>query len=136
MNQEETFAMEEEDAVALLLSDQLMEEDEDESEIYEMVDEEDEDLVIAATSQPKYSDDLDASSFYSDEAVETGEYEDDEGLVQENPFEPVYPATAGLLFENDSDSTSNVSHSNEKGVVLEALSLDNILPAGSRRRRN
>lgn len=135
MTADETFAMEEEDAAALLLSDQLMDED-DESEIYEMVDEEeDDDVVIAATSQPKYSDELD--SFYlEDDEDEEGE-DLEEGLVQENPFEPVYPATAaGLLFENDSDSSSNVAKSQEKGIVLEAVSLDNILPAGSRRRRN
>lgn len=131
--------MMEEDPVALLLSDELMEED-DESEIYEIEyneyeNEEDEDIVIAATSDPNNSEDMDASFFLEDD-------EDDNGLVEENPFEPVYPAaSAGLLFENDDPKASANSQSIDKsatatGIVLEAVSLDNILPAGSRRRRN
>ena len=129
----------EEDPAALLLSDELMEED-DESEIYEIEDVEDDendddfDVVIAATSDPRQSDDMDASFFLDED-------EDTSDLVEENPFEPVYPAAAaGLLFENDIPiDSSNASLAKEKspsGIVLEAVSLDNILPAGSRRRRN
>lgn len=120
----------ERDPALLLLSDELMEEegeDDDESEIYEMEDDQDEDFedeIIAGTPQPPYSDEMDDASFYDENAS-------DEGLVQENPFEPVYPAAAaGLLFD---DSISAADDS--KGIVLEAVSLDNILPAGSRRRR-
>lgn len=110
-------------------------EDDDESEIYEMDEEEfeeeyEDDEIIPGTSQPKYSDEMDSFDF--DEAETEGSAVD---LVQENPFEPVYPAvSAGLLFDENSNNEQH-SHS-EKGMVLEAISLDNILPAGSRRRRN
>ena len=117
--------MEEEDAAVLLLSDQLMEED-DESEIYEMMEDEDDDEMIVGTPQPQYSDEIDASFCEEEDSLIN-----DEGLVQENPFEPVYPAAGGLLFDADEKEPAGT----EKGMVLEAVSLDNILPAGSRRRR-
>lgn len=116
------------DPALLLLSDELMD-DEDESEIYDMEDMEEDfdDEIIAGTPQPPYSDEMDDASFYDEEDVVGSE----EGLVQENPFEPVYPAAAaGLLFDD------SVVEPTAKGIVLEAISLDNILPAGSRRRRN
>ena len=112
----------------------------DDSEIYEMDEEEceEEDYeVIPGTSEPKFSDEMD--SFYLDEEGEGDSSAID--LVHENPFEPVYPAaSAGLLFdENSSDSSNEHQHHQEqsiegKGMVLEAISLDNILPVGSRRR--
>lgn len=118
----------EEDAAILLLSDQFMEDEEDdENEIYEMMeDEEDDDEIIIGTPQPQYSDDLDESFCDDEDLMGNG----DDGLVQENPFEPVYPANAGLLFETDGPDATSVG----KGMVLEAISLDNILPVGSRRR--
>ena len=119
----------EEDAALLLLSDQLMDDEEDDdNEIYEMIDDDEDDEIIVGTPQPRYSDDIDDGSFFEDEEFMGN---GDEGLVQENPFEPVYPATAGLLFENDEPTTTT-----GKGIVLEAISLDNILPIGSRRRRS
>lgn len=121
---------EEEDAALLLLSDQLMDDEDDESEIYEMMEDEEDDEIIAGTPQPSYSDDIDASFFDDEEDFNGG---DAEGLVQENPFEPVYPANAGLLFEATEEEKPETSG---KGIVLEAISLDNILPAGSRRRRS
>ena len=110
-----------------------MDDDED-SEIYEMdeedFEEEDDEIVIPATSEPKFSDEMEA--FYLDDEGEE-EYSAVD-LVQENPFEPVYPATsAGLLFDENSSDTNE--QNSGKGIVLEAVSLDNILPAGSRRRR-
>jgi hypothetical protein len=121
------------DPALLLLSDQLMDDEDDESEIYEMMEDEEDDEIIVGTPQPQYSDDVD-SSFYDDADFMgggVGGEDDDEGLVQENPFEPVYPASAGLLFETETQEPETT----EKGIVLEAISLDNILPAGSRRRR-
>lgn len=110
--------------------------DEEDSEIYEMDDEDfeeedEEEIVIPATSE-RFSDEMD--SFYLNEDGDDDSSAID--LVQENPFEPVYPAsTAGMLFdENSSDTAENVGSAAGKGMVLEAVSLDNILPAGSRRR--
>ena len=119
---------EEEDPAALLLSDQLMDEDEDEDEIYEMADDtvnfeedEDRDEIIAGTPEQE-------TSFYLDK-----EEVEDDGFVQENPFEPVYPATAALL---GSEENVDALKAEGGGMVLEAVSLDNILPAGSRRRHH
>lgn len=114
-----------------------MEEDEEDIEIYEMGDEEDDDyyeeddeIIIPPTSEPKYSDVMDEDSFCVDD-----EESFDVGLVQENPFEPVYPAvSAGLLFDENFRTENDQKFTSEKGMVLEAISLDNILPAGSRRR--
>ena len=118
----------EEDAALLLLSDQLMDDEEDdENDIYEMIEDDEDDEIIVGTPQHQYFDDIDASFCEDEDLIGNG----DEGLVQENPFEPVYPATAGLLFETDEPTTTA-----GKGIVLEAISLDNILPSGSRRRRS
>ena len=123
---------EEEDPALLLLSDQLMDDEEDESEIYEMEeddgDDDDDDEIIAGTPQASYSDEI-AASFCDEGEDFMGSGGDVEGLVQENPFEPVYPATAGLLCDDEPEAGE------KGGIVLEAISLDNILPAGSRRRR-
>ena len=130
----------EEDAAAILLSDQLMMDDDDDDDIFIMNDveyqEDDEENSNQSPSAYAYesTDDIHAS-FDND-------IDEEDGLVEEIPFEPVYPATAGLLFsessedkdENENDNDSNYSSS--KGIVLEAVNLDNILPVGSRRRRN
>lgn len=131
---------EEEDSAALLLSDQLMDDEDD--DIYDMegADEEDEeDYNDNNQEMGNYGMDQEDqdSSFYLDGDEEDSKYNStDSGLVEENPFEPVYPA-AGALFgqENCNDSAENCAATTEKGMVLEAVSLDNILPAGSRRRR-
>lgn len=121
----------------MLLSDQLMDDEED-NEIYEMDerdddDDEEEEVVIPGTSE-RFSDEMD--SFYLNEDEDEDSAID---LVQENPFEPVYPATAaGMLFDENSSgrSVTKIITCIGKGMVLEAVSLDNILPAGSRRRHN
>lgn len=132
MRTDEIYLMDEEDPAALLLSDELMDDEDEESEIYEMgegeivedYDEYEQEEMVSGTPQ---SDEMDAS-FYIDDDAEDAE---EDGLVQENPFEPVYPASAALLGDSDFDKSES-----GKGIVLEAVSLDNILPAGSRRRRN
>lgn len=119
--------MEEEDQAALLLSDQLMDEDDD-SEIYEMTEdnfEEEDDEIVVGT--PEFEE-MNASFYINDEEEEV-----DEGLVIENPFEPVYPVASGALLVTDENVDTSITG---KGIVLEAVSLDNILPAGSRRRRS
>lgn len=126
----------EHDAAAILLSDQLMMDDE-EDEIFIMNDLE---LEAASVDQDQYDDDDDEAKQPAYQSIDFTDASfcddmDDDGLVEENPFEPVYPATAGLLFSENSDKEDNISIST-KGLVLEAVSLDNILPAGSRRRRN
>lgn len=133
-------------ATIILLSDQpLLEDEDEEADVYMMEDADmdnedcddddmmDEAVKYAAGTQNDQDED---SSFY----LEDDEEEDahDNGLVVENPFEPVYPATsAGLLFSCSTDEQApQGDDTTQQGMVLEAISLDNILPAGSRRRRN
>ena len=122
-------------STSYLLRDEL--DDEDDGDVYmeddcEFVDEEENDDEGLSNEANMYM--VDSSFDYLDEEAD---------LVEENPFEPVYPANAGLLFadgaeDENSPSDENADSSDAKhvqGRVLEAISLDNILPEGSRRRR-
>ena len=62
-------------------------------------------------------------SFDFDEVEAEGSAVD---LVQENPFEPVYPAvSAGLLFDENSNNEHTATMRRE---LVQPSSLDNILP--------
>lgn len=98
----------------------------------------DEDYTPGESEEEEDDDEDDGQDMDEDEE------EDDPSYVEENPFEPVYPATAGLLqftgaedddededeYERNGKAAATVVH----GLVMEAISLDNILPAGQRRR--
>jgi len=132
----------------LLLADVLLSDDE-----YPLTytlsssDSEDEDDYEDIYVPPKAEDDCEAES--SDEDMDSHEDNDDAAsFVKENPFEPVYPAGAGLLLftegegddEGDEKDAAPVERAEEKkeaaGMVMEAISLDNILPPGKRQRRS
>lgn len=126
-------------STVLLLSDELIDDEDDDvyMEDYAGEEEEEDFDAVAGTEM----DDLADTSF---EYLEDEDAGADASLVEENPFEPVYPATAGLLFadedvENVDDEVHNGSSDSGsakvQGRVLEPVSLDNILPEGSRRRR-
>ncbi len=126
-------------STVLLLSDELFDEEDDDVYMAEGDEEEEEDEEVVVDYEAIAGTELDMidSTFdYLDDDT------NDADLVEENPFEPVYPANAGLLFAEEeaenSPSEENNFHGAEKqvqGRVLEAVSLDNILPEGSRRRR-
>jgi hypothetical protein len=124
-------------STVLLLSDELIDEEDD--DVYMAEGDEEEEFEEVAVDYEAIAgtelDMIDSSFDYLDQESLAAE------LVEENPFEPVYPAQAGLLFAVDGEDENSPSEENfeggEKvqGRVLEAVSLDNILPEGSRRRR-
>ena len=128
-------------STVLLLSDELIDEDDDdvymaEGDVEEEEDFEDEPAVDYEAIAGTELDMIDSSFDYLDD--ESGVAD----LVEENPFEPVYPAQAGLLFAVEGEAENSPSEDNFEGAekpvqgrVLEPVSLDNILPEGSRRRR-
>lgn len=130
-----------EPTAALLLSEELIDEDDDDVYMAGEDEEEDDELFDYEAVAGTEMDMMDSSFDYLAEDVGSGEAE----LVEENPFEPVYPANAGLLFaaidEDESflpagDDNGDVADAKyAQGRVLEPINLDNILPEGSRRRR-
>lgn len=127
-------------STVLLLSDELIDDEDDDVYMEDYAGEEEEEDEFDAVAGTEM-DDLADTSF---EYLEDEDAGADASLVEENPFEPVYPATAGLLFadedvENVDDEVHNGSSDSGsakvQGRVLEPVSLDNILPEGSRRRR-